>query len=446
MRRILFILLAVLSGANCFAQVELAVQKGHSDDIVLLEFSHSGRYLASLAKNNEVIIWEIQHEKSISSFTVRSDAQVQGIKFATDERKLKVRLDSSTVEYDLLTSAQTELDMPADTLYRKKDFFYHAESNYEVEIYHGAIRKKKKDKKLRKYKLAVNYLNAPFTAFDVSPTSDLIVGVAEDQKTYVYNFSRGLKKKVLGGHFSAINDIRFSKDGKWFATAGRDRSIILWNANTLEMETRFSSNVYRKKTACFSQDGERIYVGDELGYIYEIDFRYSFPAIRVVQPNLYSVNKIVQASPTENSGYYVASSNNFIYYKTNLASAEPNEKYEFRDNAFLKAKKRVLQTVFRLYQEPFGEPSVLDISPDGKKLLYTGKSDIPNVTLAYTDKKKVKHFYNYDDWKQWTDVGFMTDSTFIAISDSSNVLYQWKIVENKYFMKTDTLPFLIRKF
>ena len=443
MIRALVISILMLS-TSAFAQVELAVQKGHSDEIVLLEFSHSSRYLASLGANNEVIIWELQHRKSVASFDIPPSVEIEGMRFDTDERIVKVRGNDKTFEYDLVTSVMRELDQPGDTNYRKKDYYFHSDSNYEVEIYEGAIRKKRIDKKFRKYKISVNYLNAPFRAFDVSPTADLIVGVSEDKRTYVNSFSKGRKIRVLDGHNSANNDVRFSKDGKIFAVAGADRSITIWDSQSLDLKMRLGTNVFRKKTANFSQDGDRIYVGDELGYIYEIDFRSSFPTIRVAQPNLYPVNKIIHRGPNQGDGYYVASSNNYVYYKTNLAASKPLAKYVFRENAFLKAKKRFLQTVFSIYQDPFGEPDVLDISPDRKKLVYTGQSDNPNVTVAFTEKGKVKHFYNYENWRQWRDVAFVSDDSFIAIADTGNVLFQWRWEKNKYFMLKDTLPFDMR--
>lgn len=425
-------------------QVELVVQKGHSADIVLLEFSHSGRYLASLAANNEVIIWEVQQEKSVGSFSVDPNANVKGMKFGLDERNVLVRVDSATLEFNQLTSELTDLNLPNDTNYRQKNSYFNESSGYDIDIYKGAIRKKKRGKRFRKYKISVNYLNAPFSAFDVSPTSDLLVGVAADKNTYVHSFSSGKKKKILGGHFSENNDVRFTKDGKFFAVAGKDRSITIWNSKTLELDTRLSTNVFRKKTALFSYDGNYIFIGDELGFIYRIDFNSSFPSIGIVRPNQYSVNKIKKAGESESDGYYVASSNNYIYHKTSLLTKGHKSKFEYRDMAILKAKKRVLQSTFDIYQDPFGEPTVLDISPDGKKILYTGESDNPNISLGFLETKKVQHFYNPGVWNQWSSAVFTSDSTFVAVQDSSSILYLWKIVGKKYYEKTDTLSYVVK--
>ena len=82
-------ILFILFGLNSFSQVELAVQKGHSDDIVQLEFSNSSRYLASLAANNEIIIWQVGIEKALSSFKIGEIEMIEGLKFTEDEQKLK---------------------------------------------------------------------------------------------------------------------------------------------------------------------------------------------------------------------------------------------------------------------------------------------------------------------------------------------------------------------
>jgi WD40 repeat protein len=437
----------MLFTSTAFSQIELAVQKGHSDDIVMLEFSHTGKYLASLGRNSEIIIWEMKHERSISSFSIDASENILGMKFGTDERNLHVKTESKTFTYNLLNSSLITNLLPEDTLYRKKDFYYHPETNYEVDLYKGMVRKKRKDKKrVSKYKLAVSYLNAPFSAFDVSLQQNLIIGVAEDQKIYVHSFTSGRKKKVLSGHFSEINDVRFTKDGKYFATAGRDRSIIIWDTETMKMKTRLYSNVYGKKTATFSHDGNRIYVGDELGYIYEIDFLLAFPEIKVSQPNLHAVNRIVPFDDGTGSGYLIASSNNFVYHKKHVFSREETAKYEYRDFSMLKAKKRILQNLFKVYQDPFGEPTQISISPNRKQILYTGPSDAPNISIADIEKGKVQHLYNYNNWAEWKDIEFTSDSTFIAVSDSSNVLYMWKMVKNKFYVKTDTLPLNIKNF
>ncbi len=428
------------------AQVDLAVQKGHSDEIMLLEFSPTGKYLASLGANNEVIIWGMSHEKSLSSFTIPEIEEIVGMRFSLDEENLNVTTKRTTYSYNIISSDISESALNRDTTLREKTFFYDEKDNYEVQIIDGAIRKKRRDKRIKKYKLSTNYFNSPFTSFDLSIKQDLIIGVAEDERIYCFTYFAGIKKKILGGHNSRVNDVRFTADGNYFATAGKDRSIIIWDANTLKITTRLSSNVYRKKTALFSHSGNQIYVGDELGYIYEINLEAAFPQIRVQQSNFHSVNQIVKATRGDEKGYYVASSNNHIYYHTDLFSDKPSAKYIFRDHPILEAKKLLLQNVFGVYQSPYGHAKKIAISPNNERILYTGNTDIPNITFANVEKNRVKHLYNEGTFNQWTDVCFTSDSTFIGIQDSSSILYQWKTEKRKFFKKTDELPMVIKNF
>lgn len=437
-----FFILLFLWSVNVFAQVELAVQKGHSDDIVQLEFSKSNKYLASLAANNEVIIWEIGLEKALSSFKIGQIEIVEGLKFSEDEERLQIKTYRTTYFYNIHDSKLTEKALPADTNYRQKTYFFDKKNNFELAIFKGAIRKKRIGKRFRIYKLSVNYLNAPFTAFDVDLDKNMLVGVAEDERIYVYNYMLGVKYRVLKGHQSAINDVRFSDDGQYFATAGRDRSIIIWNTETFSIKTRLSSHIFQKKTAVFSEDGSKIYVGDELGYIYEITLNSAFPNIRVIRTDYHSVNKIV----THKGGYYVVSSNNHVYYKQNMFDKKPIAKYAFRDHKILESKRLILESAFDVYQPPFGETSLFDMSPDSSKIVYSGNTDIPSIAVATVGKKKITHLYHPYDWRQWTDVEFCSNNEILAIHDSTNVLYQWKIEKKDTYLRTDTLPFIIKNF
>ena len=428
-------------------EVQLAVQKGHSDIIDLLEFSQSGELLASRTVNNEVIIWDVVLNKTLGSFNINAKEPVIGMKFIENESALKLKTRFSSYTYFIENSKITN-QMDGDTSFRSKKYYLDREESFETLLSNGAIKKKRLNKKMKKYKLAVTYLHAPFLAFDVCPQENLLIGVAADEKIYVYNYKLGVRMRVLTGHNSEIRDVRFTQDGKYFATAGKDRSIIIWRTRDMRIEKRLHSNVFQKKTATFSQDGNRIYVGDELGYMYAIDLSTVFPKISVTQPNFHSVNKIV-CSP-DGQGYYIASSNNYVYFKKNLSLKKPERKYAFRDYSIMKSKKLILQSGFKVYQDPFGEVTQVKISPDGKRLLYTGESDVPNIAYADIETGKVNRLYNYYShrrWEQWQDIAWVGPNEFLSLHDSSNILYHWNISDKREILvKTDTLPFVIDHF
>jgi WD40 repeat protein len=445
MIKYLYFIFFIIS-VNSYSQLDLAIQKGHSAEIVLLEFSKSNKYLASIGLNNEVIIWDVSLEKSVTSFILGEIEIIQGVKFTDDEKQLKVKTFRTTYFYDILNTKLTEDQIFLDTNYRQKDYFFDEESNYEVEIVKGALRKRLVNKKIRRYKKSVNHINAPFVAFDVSKKNNQLIGIAENELMFVYNYSLGVKYWELRGHNSEINDIRFSEDGKYFATAGKDRSIIIWDSKRLKIEKRLYSNIYKKKTATFSHDGKCIYVGDELGHIFEINLSGAFPSINVQQDNYHAVNQIIARKSGGVGDYFIVSENNYVYQKANVFDEKAMYKYVYKNNNISDLKERVLQSTFHTYQEPFGRTKLFDISEDQKRIVYTGESEQPNVSVAIIGSKKVRHLFIPYDNRQWTDVGFVSNNEVIATHDSSNVIYQWRLEEKDYYLKTDTLPFIINNF
>lgn len=444
MIRALAIFLLLLAFSAPAQDVDLSIQKGHSDAIDLLEFSDKGTYLASVSVHNEVILWDVQLSKMLSVFNINEKEKIEGAKFTADEKTLKIKTNFQIYHFDI-DRALLKRQIDADTAFRDKTYYFDSEEGTETFLADGAVKKKRKGKRFKKYKFAVNYLNAPFMALDVHKEKNLVIGVAADEKIYIHNYKSGGRMHVLSGHNSEIHDVRFSKDGRFFATAGKDRSIIIWRTRDFKIEKRLRSNVFQKKTATFSQDGNRIYVGDELGFIYAIDLSAVFPVISVTRPNLHSVNRIIK-SP-DGKGYYIASSNNYLYYKENLSKQKPKIKYQFRQHAAFKAKQLLLQEGFDVYQDPFGEVEVVSFSPNQKRVIFTGKSDLPNVALVDLEKEKTRHYYNYDDnrkWENWSDLCWLNDTMFVSVLDSSKTLYVWDVTHKKKTrVRQDTLPFLI---
>ncbi|PHR45098.1 MAG: hypothetical protein COA32_13950 [Fluviicola sp.] len=446
MNKLYSFLVVILVGATCtFGQeVELAAQKGHSSAIEQIEFSENGEHLLSWGTNNEGIIWDLNLRKALTRFKLPENIEVSGIKFTKEDQFVKIQSEENTYYFELSSDELTTTSNDGDTLFRKKGVFFDPDGLHKTYLKKGSVKKEKKDKLFARYWISVNYTNAEFYSFDVSIENNLIVGVAENNAIYCNTYIKGKKLDILQGHNSSAMDIRFSPDGKYFATAGKDRSIIIWDSQTLKMKFRLFSNIFRKNTAVFSHDGNQIHVGDELGNLYTINFDAVFPTTDVGS-NPQSINKIIKSEYKEESTYFICNSDNSMQVKKNLHTTEPIKSIKFRQHELTQSKGLLLQNMFGLYQEPIGEVKTCDISKDGKSVLLTGKTDIPNITLAQLDNNKTKHFYAYEDHRNWVDAKFLSKDAFISVLDSSGILYLWRRQKKDYYFKKDSLPFIINQ-
>jgi WD40 repeat protein len=92
-----------------------------------------------------------------------------------------------------------------------------------------------------------------------SPTSnDIIIG---DQKGEIRIITAGQIRRVLSGHTSLIQELKFSHSGKFLASASYDRTLRLWNMENLkEQPTVLTGNDWVWSMA-FSPDDEQIMGG-----------------------------------------------------------------------------------------------------------------------------------------------------------------------------------------
>lgn len=92
-----------------------------------------------------------------------------------------------------------------------------------------------------------------------SPTSnDIIIG---DQKGEIRIITAGQVRRVLSGHTSLIQELKFSHSGKFLASASYDKTLRLWNMENLkEQPTVLTGNDWVWSMA-FSPDDEQIMGG-----------------------------------------------------------------------------------------------------------------------------------------------------------------------------------------
>jgi len=432
---------------SCFVvfgqKEELVIHRTHSSDIKLLEFSRSGKFLASLGKNSEIIIWHAKLNRLLTAFYIDDIEIINFMSFSEDEKTLYVKTNRTVFSYDISKSKLLDIGNRTLRTNREKNFYKDKKKNIDFRLKKGVIVKRRSSKKIPIKRLSANSIDTKLTSFDVSPDQKIIVAGGEDGSVYIFNYSLGVLSKVLSEHNSDVYDVRFTEDGKFFASAGKDRSIIIWNTEDFEIENRISSSIYRKNTAIYSPNGDQIYVGDELGYVYEVDLSKQFPKISVSKTSKHSINKLIWSELTHD--YFIATSNNEVLQKLTPVSNETTDKFRFKQYP-VKNVKNILFQNMGIYQFPYGEVKHVELSPNSKKIIYSGESKNPNISIHDIENNRNTKLYKFGNWENFNKISFLNDSTIIANVKNDNVLYFWQETEKGFQYKTDTLPFDIIEF
>jgi WD40 repeat protein len=424
-------------------QEELVVHRSHSSDIELLEFSRSGKLLASLGENSEIIIWNTKLARLMTTFYIDEFEIIESMAFSEDEDFLFVKTKHKLFEFDIVKS-RLKLILERDLRRnRRKDYFYDQEKNTELIIKKGTVQKRFKNKKIPIFRCSGNSLDSKLNAFDVSPDKKNIIAAGDDGKIYLYNYNLGVGSFRYSGHNAAVKDVVYSEDGRFFASGGKDRSIIIWNAETFEIESRISSGIYRKNTVIHSLDGSKIFVGDELGYIYSIDVNGSFPTINAKKISEQSINKITYSQYT--SSYFISTSDNQLYEKSDPLNQKHISTQQFTQFP-IKHSKAILLSKLGAYQKPFGEIQSFSKSPSGEKYAFTGSGDNPNISVYNRTKNKMVKLYKPKNFDDFGHVFFLNEQTLVSHSKDSRVFHLWQWKEKEIHYRTDTFMFAIKDY
>lgn len=69
-------------------------------------------------------------------------------------------------------------------------------------------------------------------------------------------------QQQFNGHSDDVNSVTFSPNGKYLASGGNDKKIILWDLTTGKVKNTFSGNLNSIKTLAFINNGEVIVSGE----------------------------------------------------------------------------------------------------------------------------------------------------------------------------------------
>lgn len=208
---------------------------------------------------------------------------------------------------------------------------------------------------------------------------------------------------VQQGHCGPVNDIAFSPDGKWFASASDDTTVKVWRYSDNKLLRTLKGHNDKVTCLAFSPDGNLIATGgdDEILNVW----RFS-DGKNLVSQNLGASVKSVAFSP---DGMFLGSFARGEVFLWQITKGIANS---WRAGRELKG-----QVCFKshYHRAPSGRPCKIEFSPDGRYIAYIAKEDGNNPQLNVIRLKDKEVVFSKGVPYSWADdLAFTPNGNFLA--------------------------------
>lgn len=215
--------------------------KAHSQQIRDCDFSSDSRYILSCSNDKTIKIWNFSTNKFIYSFSGHSN-WVRSAKFSPDVRVIASASDDKTVRlWDIASQAQVSLF--SDHNDKVSSAKFHPDGTL--------LASASADGKIKLWDLRSNSLiqhyeaneNTSVNEIVFHPSGKFLGSVSDDKSVKIWDLREGRLAYTLFSHEDACKSIAFSQDGSYFATAGSDRLIFVWQSNFFETNSQENTNI-----------------------------------------------------------------------------------------------------------------------------------------------------------------------------------------------------------
>ncbi|CAD8111280.1 unnamed protein product [Paramecium sonneborni] len=213
------------------------------------------------------------------------------------------------------------------------------------------------------------------------------------------------EKPFLAGHKQSVLEVQFSPDGKYIASAGKEKQIKIWDAQTYEHCSDLDKHTAQVNTLSFSSDSKFIYSGSDDKTIIKWDIT-----------NLQDIksNKVVELKDEDSKKLYVQGIYDFLVLDLSKDS---------------KSDECII-TITNGYYEKFSiHPTQPIIAIQNKDSL---KIDLFNyINLNFVKPLDISDQFIYDyQARQIEYIVFSNDGNLLAFG-TSRIVYVWDMAQNK---------------
>lgn len=228
----------------------------------------------------------------------------------------------------------------------------------------------------------------------------------------VWDIATGQVRTRMEGHYSSVNDLRYSKDGSLIVTAASDGHVKVWNASSGRLMIRFNSGDAAGGRslvhfALLSSDNRTVYFGGDDRKVRSCAVDGSTPC------------QTLYTDPKES---------------IRCAALSPDgTELVFAGGRYLMVLNVASGSVAREYNTGTCEITALQYSADGKQML----SWCANARVDIRDAKTFAlqtSFRNSTGGRRFSNLAFTDDQRYIVTGDHASRFQMWDLQEKRLVM------------
>lgn len=247
--------------------------RGHAGSVSTVAFNPEGSRLASGGRDHAVILWDVQSGEQLWKNEGSFSQGIYQLRFHPDGKTAGVvswerrDADPPVMGFAKILDAESGEELkkfesephPAAGLVFLGDGGDHigiscwGEQMASFNIESGKI--------VWKYDLSGPEEYNAFHSICLSPDKQTILLGSADHRIHVLNSSDGqLLRRIepWEGHQKTVKAVKYSPDGKWFASAGEDQTIYIWDAANYQKRYTLIGHTRTVASLCWAKDGRQL--------------------------------------------------------------------------------------------------------------------------------------------------------------------------------------------
>ena len=123
------------------------------------------------------------------------------------------------------------------------------------------------------------------TSVCFSGNSKYIASGSHDRSVIVWNVETGNIEHRLQGHRDDVQSVSFSGNSKYIASGSSDKNIMIWNVDTGQLEHILRGHSHHIHSVCFSKDS-KIFQNNDIVYIPSICIYNDGELIKMIEAGI----------------------------------------------------------------------------------------------------------------------------------------------------------------